>query len=97
MTELKPIGEFLPEAIGRRRSKPTPDEVGLSERDQLVLDLVEVGIGVRKAENLVSHFPKEQIQKQLRWLPFRAARRPASLLISAIEHDYDSPAYASDK
>ena len=78
MTELKPIGEFLPEAIGRRRSKPTPDEVGLSERDQLVLDLVE-------------------IQKQLRWLPFRAARRPASLLISAIEHDYDSPAYASDK
>lgn len=95
MSDLQPIGEFLPEADRRRRAKkPTPDDVALTETEQLVLDLVRTGINLRKAESLVSEFPEELIRKQLRWLPLRAARRPASLLIASIEHDYDAPAYA---
>lgn len=91
MTELSPIGQFLP----RRKPNPnSPDEAVLSQRDQLVLELVELGIGVRKAENLVTQYSEELIRKQLKWLPLRTARRPASLLIASIENDYDPPAYA---
>jgi hypothetical protein len=80
-----------------RSVEPTPDEVSLSERDQLVLDLVELGVALRKAESLVRRFPAEDIRKQLNWLPFRSARRPASMIIAAIENDYDKPAYANGK
>lgn len=83
---------------GRRSNgavEPTPDEVELSERDQLVLDLVELGVALRKAESLVRRYPKQEIRKQLDWLPFRSARRPASMIIAAIENDYDEPAYAN--
>jgi len=74
---------------------PTPDEVALSERDQLVLELVELGVALRKAESLVRRYPNQEIRKQLDWLPFRSARRPASMIIAAIENDYDKPAYAN--
>lgn len=98
MTELKPISEILPFDKRRRdHGRPTPDEAPLSERDQLVLDLIQVGVGFRKAESLVSHFAESLIRKQLSWLPLRAARRPASLLIAAIEHDYDAPVYADER
>ncbi|HVT12608.1 MAG TPA: hypothetical protein VHE55_10090 [Fimbriimonadaceae bacterium] len=87
MSELKPIGELLPK-------EPAPDEVHLSERDQLILELVEVGVALRKAENLVRRHPAIRIRRQLDWLPYRSARRPASMIIAAIENDYDEPAYA---
>lgn len=89
MTALEPIGPMLPQPpIG------SPDDARLSESDELVLALVEVGVSVRKAEYLVANFPAERIKRQLAWLPLRPARRPASLLIVAIERDYDSPAYS---
>lgn len=84
---MEPIGDLLPKKL-------PPDEVPLSERDQLILALVEVGVSVRKAENLVKRFPALRIQRQLDWLPYRSARRPASMIIAAIENDYDEPAYA---
>lgn len=98
MTELKPIGELIQEDGHKFQSrKPTPDDAAFSDRDQLILELVEVGISLRKAENLISSFPESKIRKQLKWLPLRVARRPASLLIAAIEHDYDAPVYADER
>jgi hypothetical protein len=89
MTGLEPIGSMLPQPpVG------SPDDAPLSETDELVLALVEVGVSVRKAEYLVGNFPAERIKRQLKWLPQRPARRPASLLIVAIERDYDAPAYS---
>ncbi len=98
MTELKPIAELLnAEPVKRRRRGGlSPDDAVLSEREELVLDLVEVGIGLRKANHLVDSYPESLIRRQLDWLPKRNARRPAPLLIAAIEHNYDAPAYATD-
>ena len=96
MTGLTPIGELLPSRPPRQGRKLSPDDAVLSDRDELVLELVHVGIGLRKAQNLVDHYPANLIERQLRWLPQRAARRPASLLIAAIEHNYDPPVYAKD-
>lgn len=86
MTELKPIGDL-------HENQLNPDDMPLSARDQLVLELVEVGVSIRKAENLVKRFPDAKIRRQLDWLPYRSARRPASMIIAAIENDYDEPAY----
>jgi hypothetical protein len=98
MTELKPIAEYLPSepVKRRRRGGLSPDDAVLTEREELVLDLVEVGIALRKAEHLTDNYPESQIRRQLDWLPQRNARRPAPLLIAAIEHNYDAPAYATD-
>jgi hypothetical protein len=90
---LEPIGGLLDDVKPRPRRRQTPDEA-LTERDELILDLVHVGIGLRKAQNLVDLYPAEVIERQLKWLPSRAARRPASLLIAAIENNYDPPVYA---
>lgn len=93
---LEPIGELLPEMDRKVRRRPSPDDAVLTEQEELVLELVHVGVGLRKARSLVEEYPSERIQRQLKWLPLRAARRPASLLISAIENDYDPPVYAND-
>jgi hypothetical protein len=87
MTELKPIAELGNNPLN-------PDDMPLSDRDQLILELVEVGVSVRKAENLVKRFSGDRIRRQLDWLPYRSARRPASMIIAAIENNYDEPAYA---
>lgn len=97
MRGFEPISELLPKEPGRGHKKLTPDELTLTKRDELILELMEVGIALRKAENLVDRYPEAKIRQQLAWLPQRAARRPASLLIAAIENDYDAPAYADEK
>lgn len=96
MTELEPIGELLPGFAGRHKHRLTPDEVPLTDREELVLELVHLGVGLRKAQSLVDRFSRERIQRQLKWLSRRAPRRPAPLLIAAIEEDYDAPAYGDD-
>jgi hypothetical protein len=94
MNGFQPIGELLP-GDDSRKLEPAPDEMPLSAREELVLELVHVGISLRKARHLVDRYPAERIRRQLDWLPRRPARRPAPLLIAAIENDYDPPAYAS--
>lgn len=96
MGGFEPIGEILPHAEGKKRRRPSPDDAVLSADEELVLELVHVGVGLRKARSLVDQYPAERIVRQLGWLQLRAARRPASLLISAIENDYDPPVYANE-
>lgn len=93
MTELRPISEILPGGEWPRPKRMTPDEVPLSEGEELILELVEVGVSLRKARDLVERFPYERIRQQLKWLPARSPQRPASLLIVAIERDFDKPIY----
>lgn len=96
MSGFEPIGELLPQPDGRRRRRPSPDDAVLTRDEELVLELIHLGVGLRKARSLVDQYPVERIERQLSWLPLRAARRPASLLISAIENDYDPPVYANE-
>lgn len=96
MSGFEPIGEILPDIQRSRKRRPSPDDAVLTEQEELVLELVHVGVGLRKARSLVDEYSTERIQRQLKWLPLRAARRPASLLISAIENDYDPPVYANE-
>lgn len=97
MSEFESIAELLPEEPPRSRKKRlSPDDAVLTDAEELVLELAHVGIGLRKAQSLVDRFPAKQIAQQLEWLSLRNPRRPASLLIAAIEQNYDAPVYASN-
>ncbi len=95
MSELKSMGELLPDPPAKRGRRLSPDDAVLTDAEELILELVHVGVGLRKAQSLVDRYPANQIGQQLEWLPLRAPRRPASLLIAAIENNYDPPVYAS--
>lgn len=95
MSEPKSIGELIPEALAKRGRRLAPDDAVLTDAEELVLELVHVGVGLRKAQSLVDRYPAKQIGQQLEWLSLRAPRRPASLLIAAIENNYEPPVYAS--
>lgn len=58
---------------------------------ELLNGLVEAGLSNRKALELINRYDHHRISRQLHWLPYRSARVPASLLISAIEQDYEPP------
>lgn len=96
MSGFQPINELLADHSARPGKRKSPDDAALTRDEELVLELVHLGIGLRKARSLVDRYPEDRIVKQLNWLPMRAARRPASLLISAIENDYGPPVYADE-
>ena len=76
---------------------PNGDLDVASEQAELYAELVRLGVSRRKAEVLVAKYPVERIRRQLAWLPYRAARQRAPMLIASIERDYDEPAYFSEK
>lgn len=59
--------------------------------NELLGKLVEAGLSSRKALEIVNRFDQDRILRQVHWLPYRNARVPASLLVSAIEQDYEPP------
>lgn len=97
MSQPSQLGDLLPKEPRLRGPRAlSPDDAPLSESEELILELVQVGVGLRKAKNLVEKHPEDRIRRQLKWLPHRSPRRPASLLIAAIDQDYDAPAYGED-
>jgi len=53
--------------------------------------LSRLGVSPEQVEFLVTNFDVERIQRQLDWLPYRNARKPAHFIIAAVEHDYEEP------
>ncbi len=66
---------------------PTTSEV----LEQLTRRLIAHGVSRTKAIELVTRFSEEEIERQIDWLPYRAAKAPAPLLIAAIEKNYQAP------
>lgn len=58
---------------------------------ELMHKLVELGVSHHKAVELVNRFEERQILRQIAWLPYRQAKKPASLLIAAVEGDFEAP------
>lgn len=58
---------------------------------EMLGNLVEAGLSHRKALEIVNRFDHDRILRQIHWLPYRNAKVPASLLVSAIEQDYEPP------
>lgn len=67
---------------------------GETRRDRMVRlagRLIQLGVSSSQIQKLLLH-DLDLVERQLDWLPFRSARKRASLIVAAIEHDYEAPA-----
>ena len=67
---------------------------------QIALKLMKLGVSRIGVLDLLGHYPYEQIERQLTYLPYRRAKRPEALIVDAIRNDYSPPKefyYASPK
>lgn len=55
--------------------------------------MAAAGLSQEQIDYLMDAFPLERIERQISWLPHRHARNPAKLLVAAIQHDYEPPAF----
>ncbi len=55
--------------------------------------MTEIGLPREQIDLLIASFPIEKITEQIAWLPHRHPKDAGKLLVSAIRHDYEPPAY----
>lgn len=53
--------------------------------------LLQIGVSGHQVRRLLLH-DLDKVERQLDWLPYRSARKKASLIVAAIEQDYEAPA-----
>lgn len=58
---------------------------------RLAVELRQLGVSASQTERLLSTHPPDLVEQQLAWLPARKARRKASLIIAAIDRNYEEP------
>lgn len=82
----------------RRLSEKEVAELERSAREADV-KVVLLKLGVRRSQilELVQHYSLERIERQLRWLPYRKARKPSALIVAAIKEDFEEPAAALEQ
>jgi hypothetical protein len=89
MTKQKPNPGLTPEL------KAQLDRAG-READ-VKIELLKLGVSRTIILDLVEKFSLESIEQQLAWLPLRRARKPSSLIVSAIKEGYEEPAAALEQ
>jgi hypothetical protein len=70
------------------------------KKTELAMALYRLGVSQEGVTNLLWRFPEEQIETQLRYLPYRKAKRPEAFIIEAIRKNYSPPKefyYAQDQ
>jgi plasmid replication initiation protein len=81
----KVIYYFAPRREGVRRVLPP-------ESAALLRALVDHGVTLKTALDLIQVYPADEIAAQLAYLPYRAAREPAAVLVQSIREDWAPPA-----
>lgn len=79
------------EAVIEQQLSRGQPAVPSEETTHLRVRLENTGLTSEQARSLLERFDAERIRRQLAWLPYRHARNPAGLLLTAIEHDYEAP------
>lgn len=73
-------------------TEPVESKKAARERmTKVAMELMVIGVSQSRIVPLLS-FGLDRVERQLKWLPYRKARKPASLIVKAIEEDYDAPA-----
>jgi hypothetical protein len=65
-------------------SEPNPKQV------ELAIKLMQLGISQAGVAELLT-YDLDLIERQLTYLPFRRAKRPAAFIIDAIKNNYSAP------
>ena len=79
----------------------TPEQKAQLERAgreaDVKVELLKLGVSRTIILDLVEKYSLERIEQQLAWLPLRRARKPSSLIVSAIKEGYEEPAAALEQ
>ena len=67
------------------------DETEKQRYVRLCARLMQLRVSNRQITGLMAH-GLDRVEQQLNWLPYRNARKKASLIVAAIEQDYEAPA-----
>lgn len=59
---------------------------------RIAMALRVLGVSDIQTRLLLSQYDINRIEQQLMWLPFRNSRKKASMIVSAIQQNYDKPA-----
>ncbi len=68
-----------------------PSDSSVTAEEHIRQQLRDVGVEEEWVDYLMEKFDRERIQRQLQWLPYRKAQKPARMIVSAIEKDYEEP------
>lgn len=58
---------------------------------EIAYALMRLGVSKSGVERLTSEYPYDLIEQQLKYLPFRKARRPEAMIIQSIRRNYSAP------
>jgi hypothetical protein len=75
----------------KKKALPAPTEQKSGDGDPLLEKLLQIGITHETAEQIVKKYSIEEIEAQVRALPYRNAENPAALLIKAIKEKWPMP------
>ncbi len=76
---------------GDEADSPQPVEPEDPEKTATRRELLNVGLQLEQANELLKQFDLIRIRRQLMWLPYRTARNRAGYLLAAIKDDYAAP------
>lgn len=51
--------------------------------------LIEIGVSKKTIEELIKEYPEDQIEKQIKYLPYRRAKNKAAFIVKAIKGDWE--------
>ncbi len=58
---------------------------------QLALELMKIGVSTSGVERLLALHDPDEIERQLKFLPYRKAKRPEAFIIEAVRRRYSAP------
>lgn len=91
-------GEIHVARTKRKGKAATPvDKPQSTDDTDLRSQLIELGFTGVEADDLLSRYDRQSIERQLDWLPYRFPRNPRGLLRSAIADNWEQPRSLSDK
>ena len=64
------------------------------ERDRnvnIAMQLMKLGVSNAGITELMTYHEPDEIERQLKFLPYRKAKRPEALIIDAVRHNYSPP------
>jgi hypothetical protein len=91
-----PQKKTLARPAGPAFSPRPPDPTWSDEERKLIEELIALGVTLTVAQKLVREQPREEIRRQLDYLPHRPAADPAALLVKAITEAWSPPKHCDN-
>ncbi len=71
-------------------------ESGSNRYVHIARKMLEIGVARSHIRRIIATYEPERIERQIRWLQARRAKNRASLLVAAIDNDYEQPISLED-